>query len=73
MKTKTKYTKLDYIDALDFGLNYPAQGFDYLYYDDQKDLFYVLVRDNGLYNTSLQGFFVRSCLKWKGHKQWTRD
>ena len=66
------YTDNDYINAIKFALNYPVdRDFPVSYsYKDDKDIFKVVVMDGGWVNFKLKGFYVRSCLKWKGEKQW---
>ncbi len=63
------YTEKDYREAIKFALNYPPEA-DLMKYDEEKDLFRVVVLDGGWYDINLQGSFVRSCLNWKGKKQW---
>jgi len=63
------YTREDYKNSIDFALNYPPE-YDLIEYDSEKDLFRVYVFDNGWYDMYLEGFFVRSCLRWKGKRQW---
>jgi hypothetical protein len=63
------YTKKDYRDAINFALNYPPD-FDLVKHDLIKDLYRVYVFDGGWYDINLCGYYVRSCLKWKGIKKW---
>ena len=63
------YTDQDYLDAINFVLNYPPD-FRFLKYDMYKDLFKVDVFDGGWYcNLKLQGSLIRSALKYKGVKK----
>ena len=64
------YTKDDYQQAIEFALNYPPKVGPY-YYDISKDIYIVDILDTGWYNIAVQGHFVRSCLTWKGMKNWT--
>ena len=68
----TTYTDNDYIAAIKFALNYPqSRDIPLTYsYKDDKDIFKVTIMDGGWTTFRLDGFFVRSCLKWKGPKQW---
>ena len=66
------YNNEDYVNAVLFALNYPPD-IDYLKYDEDKDIYIVAVFDEGWYEVKLHGFFVRSCLKWEGKKQWKQD
>lgn len=66
------YIESDYKDAMNFALNYPPD-FDLVNYDEELDLYRVSVFDAGWYSLSLHGFFVRSCLKWKGKKLWSEE
>jgi len=63
------YTKANYRDAMNFALNYPPD-FDLVNYDEDLDIYQVSVFDEGWYSIALYGFFIRSCLIWKGKKQW---
>jgi len=63
------YTKKDYRGAINFGLNFPPD-FDLVKHDIEKDLYRVYVFDGGWYDINLHGYYVRSCLKWKGIKKW---
>jgi hypothetical protein len=64
------YTDQDYQKAIKFALNYDRDlPLTYSYKAD-KDEYKVVFMDNGWYTFRLDGFFVRSCLKWKGKKQW---
>ena len=64
------YTQNDYIKAIKFALNYDKDlPLNYSYKED-KDIYKVTLMDGGWYTVRLDGFFVRSCLKWKGKKQW---
>lgn len=66
------YTEQDYLNAVKFGLNYPQDNdipVSYSY-DEDKDIYKVVIFDGGWVHFKLHGFFVRSCLKWKGRKQW---
>ncbi len=68
------FTDQDYMNAIKFALNYPVEDdrpLTYSYKED-KDIFKVVVFDGGWTTFRLEGSFVRSCLKWKGKKQWTR-
>jgi cellulase/cellobiase CelA1 len=72
MRDNKIYNQNDYLDAIDFALNYPPD-FKYVGYSDDFDIFIVDVQDGGWYsNVKLQGNFVRSCLKWQGYKQWKK-
>lgn len=64
-----RYTEKDYQEAIEFAFNYPPEIMKWKYIDDD-DNYDVILLDGGIYNIKLQGFFVRSCLKWKGKKQW---
>lgn len=68
-QSKKKFSKKDYEDAIAFALNYPVE-IDFIRYDEDKDIFRVVYLDGGWYDMNLLGSFVRSCLKWKGKKQW---
>jgi hypothetical protein len=63
------YSKTDYKNAIDFALNYPPD-YHLIKYDSDKDLFDVEIFDEGWYRMNLDGYFVRSCLNWKGEKKW---
>lgn len=65
-----EYCNADYMEAIKFALNYPPKVHTFQY-DMYQDVFKILLMDGGWYDISLQGSFVRSCLKWKGIKQWT--
>ena len=69
MKEKIMYTKEDYREAINFALNYPPD-FDLVKHDEEKDLYRVYVFDAGWYDINLEGYYVRSCLKWKGIRKW---
>lgn len=58
------------MEAIKFALNYPPKVHTF-HYDMNQDVFKISLMDGGWYDISLQGSFVRSCLKWKGIKQWT--
>jgi hypothetical protein len=68
-----KYTEHDYEKAIEFALNYPSKIERY-HYNRYYDIYTMTVIDDGFHwhNVNLQGSFVRSCLKWKGIKQWSR-
>ena len=66
------YTDEDYINAIKFGLNYPLDKdmpISYSYKED-KDIYKIVVFDGGWVTFRLDGFYVRSCLKYKGIKKW---
>ena len=63
------YIEQDYKEAINFALNYPPE-FDFVSYNEDKDLYRVYVFDAGWYDINLEGNYVRSCLKWKGKKVW---
>jgi hypothetical protein len=64
------YSKQDYRDAIEFALNFPPD-FDIISYDEDKDIYRVYVFDDGWYDFNLHGYYVRSCLKWKGKRAWS--
>lgn len=69
------YTETDYINAIKFALNYPQDRdlpLTYSYKED-KDIYKVTWMDGGWHTFRLEGKFVRSCLKWKGKKQWVSN
>jgi len=63
------YTKDDYQRAIEFALNYPSTISPY-YYDRYSDRYIVDILETGWQNMYVEGFLVRSCLKWKGIKKW---
>ena len=63
------YTQDDYKSAIEFALNYPPEVKSF-HYNNPKDIYDVVLMDEGWYNIKLEGKFVRDCLKWKGIKQW---
>ena len=64
------YNDKDYKNAIAFALNFPSD-YRLVKYDFDKDIYKVDVFDYGWYcDIKLQGSFVRSCLKYKGHKKW---
>lgn len=63
------YTQEDYQKAIEFALNYPPEVKPF-HYNIHKDIYGVILMDGGWYNIKLEGKFVRSCLTWKGIKQW---
>ena len=66
------YTDDDYKKAILFALNYKRDLPMAYHYNEDQDIFKVNLMDEGWYSVSLKGFFVRSCLKWRGIKQWTK-
>jgi len=64
------YTDQDYIDAIKFALNYSNDPPLTFSYNEDKDQFKTTVFDGGWITFRLEGFFVRSCLKYKGIKKW---
>lgn len=66
------YTEQDYLDAINFALNYPDK-YHLSYYSEGKDIYTVHYLEGGWYIINLQGKFVRSCLKWKGIKKWKKN
>ena len=63
------YSTDEYTEAINFALNYPPE-IDRVEYDQENDVFRVLVLDGGWYDMFLYGSFIRSCLNWKGKKSW---
>jgi len=63
------YTIVDYEDAINFALNYP-DNFEFVEYYPDSDLYEMQVFDNGWWHIKLDGYYIRSCLKWKGKKVW---
>jgi hypothetical protein len=66
------YTDKDYLDAIKFVLNYPAEV-ELRKYDMYKDIYKVSYLEGGWYDMNLEGKLVRSALKYKGVKAWTED
>lgn len=68
------YTDQDYTNAIKFALNFPQdRDIPLTYsYNEDKDIYKCTVMDRGWYTVKLQGFFVRSCLKWNGKKEWIK-
>jgi hypothetical protein len=64
------YDQENYNNAIDFALNYPPE-YNLIVYESDRDIFVVDVFDAGWYTMHLEGKFVRSCLRWKGKKQWS--
>lgn len=65
------YTDQDYQNAIKFALNYSDRDLPLTYsFNEEKDIYKVTLMDGGWYTFRLDGFFVRSCLKWKGKRQW---
>jgi len=64
------FLEQDYRDAIKFALNYPP-AVDFVSYDEDKDIYRVYVYDDGWYDFNLCGYYVRSCLNWKGKKAWS--
>ena len=63
------YTDKDYLDAVDFALNYPPEILDILY-DEVKDIYVVDLIDEGIYKINLTGSLIRACLSWQGERSW---
>lgn len=68
------YTEEDYKKAISFALNHPPEIRAY-HYNMHKDLYTIdlLETDNIVYTVTLQGWFIRKCLKWSGKKQWAAE
>lgn len=67
-----QFTEEEYEEAIKFALNYPPVV-KAKKYDEEKDIFRVLLFDAGWYHMKLEGKFVRSCLKWQGIKKWRHE
>jgi hypothetical protein len=66
------YTDTDYIEAIKFALNYPPERdipISYSY-DDDKEIFKIVVFDGGWIHFKLNHKYVKSCLEWEGIKRW---
>ena len=66
------HTTIDYTNAIKFALNNPIKRDIPIShsYNEDNDIFKVVDMDGGWVNFKLNGFYVRSCLKWRGIKQW---
>ncbi len=64
-----QFSREEYTKAIEFALNYPPKVHNWVY-KYGKDIFKVLLFDEGFYEINLDGQFVRSCLKWQGLKKW---
>jgi len=67
------YIEQDYKNAIKFALNFPLHDIPISYsYDEDKDVFRgnIFVAGDAWHSFKLQGGFIRSCLKWKGKREW---
>lgn len=70
--SEKKYTEKEIYDACMFALNYPRE-IEVVRHDVITDKFLVRIWEYGYPdNIRLDGSFVRSCIEWKGKREWRK-